>query len=613
MKYLIALIFLILVLPAACGAQAVTIGQIQSEGASANDEFVELVNSSEEAAPLGAWSIQYRSAAGTAFYKKNFIKEASIAASGRYVVCGTAYAGACDMRHSSFSLSSAGGTVFLVADQALLTSPSASSVVDQKTYGPAEAKPPEAVTPPTEDLTPPSPYQGEGAKTPTARTAVINELMATPSEGEEWIELYNPTGYAVELGGWTLADGTSKSFAALEGIIAPAGFKQVMLDSSRLNGSGDILILRDGKGSEIDKVAYGDWKDDAANAPTGGANISVARIGDGVDRDRDNEDFALTSTPTPGLPNLISPPSGQASARTPPTPSSTKRGSETIDFNWLADLIENKNGELADLLRTNKNIIIVNNLYIGTDGAVTTNSKQLNPPPKADQPRAGKSNAETIITKATTTPKPTNVVEGQIIAPVGLTGKDMAIVREADRSVEVRLPKDLKSAPETGDIVRASGSWSAAKTLTLPRLLVKTASAFSVTGHDEVAAPVAIAFSEVGRHLGEIVTIEGAVVEKQPTRFRIADGDASVLIKQAFAAQKGDRISATGLLAKSGEDLILTPLSSSSIAIANPLPLPKPLAKRAVPYALALIPAGLLMGTVWLGKRYGKWKGGESP
>jgi hypothetical protein len=196
-----------------------------------------------------------------------------------------------------------------------------------------------------------------------------------------------------------------------------------------------------------------------------------------------------------------------------------------------------------------------------------------------------------------------------VIVPAGVVGKDICVVREADRSVEVRLPKDLKSSPIAGDIVSASGAWSTAKTLTLPRLLVSKTAAFSINDHDTPPEPLHIAMSQLNDHVGEIISTAGTIVEKQPTRLRIADGPTSLLIKTNFSAAKGDKLSATGLLVKSDPDLQLTALAPDALAIVKPPTLAAPsLAQKTFPYGLAVLPAGILAGTAFFGKRMKKKK-----
>lgn len=104
----------------------------------------------------------------------------------------------------------------------------------------------------------------------------ISEVMYDPfgtESDEEWVELYNPTAAAVNIGGWKLEDnagswtipaGTSigagqyltiarngSAFQARTGV--PAGLSGLTL--SLANG-GDLVRLRDAWGHEVDKVAW---------------------------------------------------------------------------------------------------------------------------------------------------------------------------------------------------------------------------------------------------------------------------------------------------------------------------------------------------------------------
>ena len=599
------------------------IGQIQASGTTADDEFIVLENPTAQSIDLGSWSIQYKSANGSTYYKKNFTKGAAIAAGGTYVVCGKDHAGACDMKHSSFSLSSSGGTVFLVSNQILLTSSDSPAIVDQKTYAAdIEAKPPQASDEPSSPLQPevsPQPATDDlaapqattapaSAKQPDTILITINEFMPAPTDGKEWIELYDGTGYAVDLAGWTLADGTGKNFVTLDGLIAPAGFKSIELSSSHLNNSGDLIVLRDANNNEVDRVAYGDWNNDPRNAPVGDDGIAIARIGDGRDTNQNNSDFALTTTPTPGAANSITAPVGTSLvARGTSTATGTATISKT-DTRWLADLLSKQNDEIVKLLKAD-NIIIINNLTINTGASdpiktATVASNKI----VAAKTTTKTASAKTTATK-TTVVKAVNTAAGMVIVPPGVVGKDICVVREENRSVEVRLPKDLKTSPIVGDIVAASGAWSTAKTLTLPRLLVSKTAAFSINDHDTPPEPLNIAMSQLNDHIGELISTQGTIVEKQPTRLRIADGPTSLLIKTNFSAAKGDKLSATGLLVKSDPDLQLTALAPDALAIVKPPALAAPsLAQKTLPYGLAVLPAGILAGTAFFGKRMKKKK-----
>lgn len=118
-------------------ADHIVISEIQTAGVSSNDEFVELYNPTSEDVDISSWSIQYKSATGGTYYKKNFEENSVIPAFGFFLVAHNDYQGDVepDLRHASFSLSGSGGNVFVVASQDKLTSGEDISIIDKVGYG----------------------------------------------------------------------------------------------------------------------------------------------------------------------------------------------------------------------------------------------------------------------------------------------------------------------------------------------------------------------------------------------------------------------------------------------------------------------------------------------
>ncbi len=170
------------------------------------------------------------------------------------------------------------------------------------------------ITPPAAE-TPPSSSGGgnNGPSSPTPKnyepgTIVINELVSDPTDGEEeFIELYNTTEASVLLTGWWVEDG-SEAKTMLEGSLSANGFAAFEKPKGNLNNSGDIVIIFDPNGNEIDQVTYGTWDDGntSDNAPAPSDPLSLARRIDGLDADNDFYDFVLTETITKGKANIIS-------------------------------------------------------------------------------------------------------------------------------------------------------------------------------------------------------------------------------------------------------------------------------------------------------------------
>ena len=128
---------------------------------------------------------------------------------------------------------------------------------------------------------------------------VINEFLANPGAGNDWVELYNPTAIAVDLTGWTLNDSTSK-MKSLSGSISAYEYLVVVV-GSRLNQNGDTIILLN-NGVVVDQVTYGTGAGNAHVPPT---DKSTGRYPNGMDTDNDSADFRVFYTPTPGAPNII--------------------------------------------------------------------------------------------------------------------------------------------------------------------------------------------------------------------------------------------------------------------------------------------------------------------
>ncbi len=128
---------------------------------------------------------------------------------------------------------------------------------------------------------------------------VINEFVANPSSGDDWVELYNPTGSDISLDGWTLNDSSSE-IESLSGVINASGYR-VFEVGSRLNQNDDTITLLNGA-TIVDEVTYGSQTD---NAPVPDTGESAGRFPNGKDTDVDADDFQTFGSPTPGTANAV--------------------------------------------------------------------------------------------------------------------------------------------------------------------------------------------------------------------------------------------------------------------------------------------------------------------
>lgn len=98
---------------------------------------------------------------------------------------------------------------------------------------------------------------------------VINEFELNPPGNdnylsvEEWVELYNPTPEAVDIGGWTISTAHGETFTVPNGTAIEAGGYYVFGSGSQwLNNEDESVTLRDTEGNEVDRTPA---KSDAEN------------------------------------------------------------------------------------------------------------------------------------------------------------------------------------------------------------------------------------------------------------------------------------------------------------------------------------------------------------
>ncbi len=130
---------------------------------------------------------------------------------------------------------------------------------------------------------------------PDTGNIVINEFMANPSSGDDWIELYNNNSELIEIGDWTLEDTTSVMHTIPAGTTLDVGMFYIINVSNRLDNAGDTISLYNSSADLIDSYTY---------AADPGLDVSVGRYPNGIDSWYSLTVGRLTPMPTPGAANI---------------------------------------------------------------------------------------------------------------------------------------------------------------------------------------------------------------------------------------------------------------------------------------------------------------------
>src|SRR3989344_8639760 len=220
-------------------------------------------------------------------------------------------------------------------------------------------------------------FQVTPVRSAAATHVVLSEIMtAGATAGDEFIELYNPTGVAVDLTGWRLrfrnqsGSSFSNPVASLSGSIASHGFFLIgspsytgatsvdltyTATSSAIAANSTVLLYSDAGVTLVDKVGMGTATDfEATTAAQPDANQSTERkanssstiasmmiggldelLGNAEDTDNNGDDFLARELPQPqNTSSALEPlagPTPSPSADVSPSPSASASASPSTE------------------------------------------------------------------------------------------------------------------------------------------------------------------------------------------------------------------------------------------------------------------------------------------
>ncbi|MCX6766602.1 MAG: lamin tail domain-containing protein [Candidatus Moranbacteria bacterium] len=310
----------------------IIINEIQTAGASSNDEFIELFNPTDTPVILDGFKLGKRTKSGS---ESTLLSSATstkflgaIPAHGYFLIAHPDYKGAlpADLIYSSSSNISSDNTLLLYDKSGTLldkvgfgtaidsegspaSNPSSNQSIERKNFIDTDNN--------ATDFsinTSPSPQNktiveslGDGKTTAdgdsnqnsatkctaSSENIKINEVFPYPSSGDEFVEITNTGGSCVDVSGWKVIDGADHKKTFPENSIIEPGKYLYLEGNLYLNNDSDTAYLLDANGNAkndaLDKVSYEKAKE----------NYSYA-LSDGS--------FSWTSAPTPGEKNVITAP-----------------------------------------------------------------------------------------------------------------------------------------------------------------------------------------------------------------------------------------------------------------------------------------------------------------
>lgn len=349
----------------------------------------------------------------------------------------------------------------------------------------------------------------------------INEFVADPESGNEWVELYNTGSASLDLNGALICDSRNSTSTCKKifGTIGPNSWLVVDLQTrSFLNNSGDSLIFKDALGKIIDRVDYDDEL-----VPDEGQ--SLARVADGADTDSD-KDWVVTDQITAGNTNLIK------EKILSPVPASNVEPAKFVS----------------------------NTIKSETSSANTSAKKSAKSTAKKISSAKPYKFVNSIETARQANKGAWAAVQGVVSVLPGVFGSQYFYLTDGNAGIQIYQSK--KDFPElaVGDLLKINGKVSLANGI--KRINIANAEAIDILATQAMVSSTLLDLEEVDEGWGgALVKIFGEITEIKSSFMYVDDGNTEVVVYFKKGARldksqwrEGENVEVTGVLeqAKSG-------------------------------------------------------------
>ncbi len=398
-------------------------------------------------------------------------------------------------------------------------------------------------------------------------TIRLNEIMAYPTEGPEWIEIISTLPNSIiDLDGMTIYDAAGK-ILTLNGLLTPdQPYMAFSLNSAKLNNGGDTVYVKNADGHDIDILTYDSSKK-------------------GVSWALDESDAWLeTTTSTPGAANVFSSTEPVQTVSTPVTnqpPASSAVVKTTATANSQTTSPATKSA-------------------VQTTAQKTSASTKTSSPASATARQASAVTAKTTAPKASTAAKTQTANDKDTLTEINfdmlkdstyggvkvrlrglvgtpaqlLTSRAFILLNHDGRGLMVKVPTDRKM-PDHGSMLEVTGTLKF-DSHDLPYLSVSTKDEWQILNQEmsDIKFHNSTLFAPSAEDAWSLVNVTGTVLEVKTSSFTILVDEIEIQVKirpgvnyRAKRLIKDDLVNITGILDLSSETTTILPRSADEIQL----------------------------------------------
>lgn len=389
----------------------------------------------------------------------------------------------------------------------------------------------------------------------------VTEFLSSPSEGSEWIEIWNSGTEEIVLDGVTVTD-ASKKITTLSGILGAGDYMLVENPKGKLNNTDDTITLTLPDGQVLFTLAYG-----TKDFPAPKKGNSAGMCGDGWHTDLAPSPTKENSCPTTTL-QLTTYDTEISHSSTVEFSNSASGTSPTIQ----GDVPVTENTSSPDTPLTQITKSVVHDAVVSASEKASSASQKTSSSASGEKKTSLKSTLLSVELKDLEgLPSGQRVeVTGIVVAEPGVFGKRIAYFD----GVQLYFHKATWPSLPLGTLVRIVGTWDYDGDSR--RIKISDTSDINILG-SETAQPTS--WDDVSAETASdiLVTASGTLTKKEGDTFifsSLTGKDFRVVDEAKTGAlsilRAGDSVTITGMLFPSDGNWILAPRSTDDIVIATP-------------------------------------------